>query len=176
MSRGKAAGLDGLTTEHLQHCHQLLPCVLAKLFNLIMDYSYTPKGFCMSYTVPIPKDKSCGKSLTTNDFRGISISPILSKVFEHSILDRYKSYFCIADNQFGFKKSSNCAQAIYSARSIVNYYACRSSTVNLCALDISKAFDRVSHCGLFIKLMCRSIPINLLLVLEDWFNKCYTLS
>ena len=33
---GKAAGLDGLTAEHLQHCHGLLPCVLAKLFNVVL--------------------------------------------------------------------------------------------------------------------------------------------
>ena len=28
-----------------------------------------------------------------------------------------------------------------------------SSTVNLCALDISKAFDRLNHHGLFVKLI-----------------------
>ena len=48
------------------------------------------------------------------------------------------------------------------------------STVNLCALDVSKAFDRMSHHGLFIKLMSRFVPSTLLAVLEDWFSKCYT--
>jgi len=33
MNRRKAARLDDVTAEHLQHCHSLLPCVLAKLFN-----------------------------------------------------------------------------------------------------------------------------------------------
>ena len=33
--RGKAAGLDGLTAEHLQYCHPVLCCILTKLFNLI---------------------------------------------------------------------------------------------------------------------------------------------
>ena len=37
MKRGKAAGLDGITAEHLQHCHPSLPTLLAKLFNLIME-------------------------------------------------------------------------------------------------------------------------------------------
>ena len=31
MKRGKAAGLDGVTTEHLQYCHAILPCVLSYL-------------------------------------------------------------------------------------------------------------------------------------------------
>ena len=33
------------------------------------------------------------KSITVDDFRGISISPVISKVFEHCILDRYSKFF-----------------------------------------------------------------------------------
>ena len=45
-----------------------------------------------------------------------------------------------------------------------------NSTVNLCALDLSKAFDRMNHYGLFIKLMVKRIPQNLLELLENWFR------
>jgi hypothetical protein len=34
-----------------------------------------------------------GKPLTVDDFRGISISPVISKVFEKCILDRYQRFF-----------------------------------------------------------------------------------
>jgi len=44
------------------------------------------------------------KSVTVDDFRGISISPVVSKVFEHCILERYEKFFTTSDNQFGFKK------------------------------------------------------------------------
>jgi hypothetical protein len=30
-----AAGLDGLSVEHLVNCHPILPCILARLFYLI---------------------------------------------------------------------------------------------------------------------------------------------
>jgi len=54
LQRGKAAGLDSLTAEHLQHCHELLPCVLAKLFNLIVRYGYVPTDFGLSdYRIPL---------------------------------------------------------------------------------------------------------------------------
>jgi len=33
LKRGKAAGLDGITAEHLLYSHSLLPCVLAKLYR-----------------------------------------------------------------------------------------------------------------------------------------------
>jgi len=55
--------------------------------------------------VPIPKIKDTRvKSMSCNDFRGIAISPIISKVFEHCVLDRFPTYFNSCDAQFGFKK------------------------------------------------------------------------
>jgi len=39
---------------------------------------------------------------------------------------------------------------IYYVRNIVNHYVTNGSTVNLCALDITKAFDRMNHHGLFV--------------------------
>jgi len=35
---------------------------------------------------------------------GIAICPILSKVFEYCLLDRFKDDAVSADNQYGFKK------------------------------------------------------------------------
>ena len=46
-----------------------------------------------------------------------------------------------------------------------------NSTVNLCALDISKAFDRVNHVKLFSKMMDRNIPVNCILLLSCWYAK-----
>ncbi len=69
LKRGKAAGLDTLTAEHLQYCHQLLPTVLAKLFNLMLRYGCVPTEFGRSYTVPLQKgDKGSSKSITVDAF------------------------------------------------------------------------------------------------------------
>lgn len=174
MKRGKAAGLDDLTAEHLQHSHPLLPCVLAKLFTLFIRTGYVPDQFGLSFTVPLRKVNNASKHLTVDDFRGISISPVLSKVFEHCVLSRYSVFLVTSDNQFGFKKSVGCSHAIYSVRCVIDRYINSGSTVNLCAIDISKAFDRMNHHGLFIKLMQRSLPVQLLTVFENWFFKCFT--
>jgi len=123
MKRGKAAGLGDIFTEHLIFCHPLLPAVLAKLFNLVIRTGHVPAtaSFGMSFTVLIlfprvmPVDS---KSLTVDDFRGISISPVLSKVLEHCLLDRYCEHFVTSDSQFGFKRESSCAHAIYTLRSV----------------------------------------------------------
>jgi len=53
------------------------------------------------------------KSVSVNDYRGILISPVVSKVFEHCILDRYGNFLLASDNQFGFKKKSSSMHAVY---------------------------------------------------------------
>jgi len=44
----------------------------------------------------------------------------------------------------------------------------------LCATDLSKAFDKVNHHALFIKLMKRNIPVQLLHIVENLFTGCLT--
>jgi len=46
------------------------------------------------------------------------------------------------------------------------------STVNVCLLDLSKAFDKMDHSALYLKLMDRSIPVHILNVLQNWFSLC----
>jgi len=56
--------------------------------------------------------------------------------------------------------------------SVVDYYTTRGSTVNLCTLDVSKAFDRVNHHGVYLKLMKRHVPKCFLNLLINWYSRC----
>ena len=66
-------------------------------------------------------------------------------------------------------KNLGCASAVYVLQSVIDYYVALGSTVDICAVDLSKAFDKMNHHGLFIKLMERNISMNLLMLLEHWF-------
>jgi len=59
--------------------------------------------------------------------------------------------------QFGFKSKSSCSHGIFAFKTTVDHYIKNGSTVSVCALDISKAFDRVDHYKLFNVLMDRSL-------------------
>jgi len=56
---------------------------------------------------------------------------------------------------------------------VVNHYVADNSTVNICALHISKAFDRVDHFALLQQLMDRNIPRMAIGVLLDWLQKSF---
>ena len=77
---------------------------------------HEPTSFGQSYTVAIPK---VNKSLTVEAFRGISISCVLSKIFDLCILD-----------QFGLKKKS------FRMRCTVDHYTSRGTTVNIKLMNL----------------------------------------
>jgi len=68
------------------------------------------------------------------------------------------------------KKASSCSRAIYVLRCVTDYCVQSGSTVNICAIDVCKAFNKMNHHGLFVQLIKRHIPINLLSLLEHWFS------
>jgi len=50
---------------------------------------------------------------------------------------------------------------------MIDHYVSSGSTVNVCAIDVSKEFDKMNHYTLFIKLIKRHIGDNLLVLLEN---------
>ena len=54
--------------------------------------------------------------------------------------------------------------------STVNFYVNHGSRVFCSFLDASKAFDRLVHSGLFIKLMERNIPLAFLEIIITWYD------
>ena len=82
LEKGKAAGLDGLTAEHLKFSHPIVTSLLSKLFRLMLKINYVPAGFGLGVTIPIPKHDSLHKIISYDDFRGITISPVISKVLK----------------------------------------------------------------------------------------------
>jgi len=59
--------------------------ILVKLFNLFIKTGHIPVSFDASYTVFIPKCDVHSRNLSIEDFRGISISPVIYKLFEMAV-------------------------------------------------------------------------------------------
>ena len=171
---GKAAGLDSISAEHLKYAHPIITSVLSMLFDLMLKVNYVPDAFGMGMVIPIPKHESRRKGLSSDDFRGITISPVISKVFENCLLVMMKPYMETSEFQFGVKKKFGCSNTIYTVRATVDHFTNNNATVNMCSLDLSKAFDKINHSALFLKLMERGLPKKLILILQCWYNKLFS--
>ena len=84
-------------------------------------------------------------------------------------MNGFQIFLTSGDNQFDFKKGLGCRNAVYAARNIIAQFIKGSNTANLCATDMSKAFDNINHHALFVKLMKRHVPVEFLEMLENWF-------
>ena len=87
---GKAMGVDGLCSEHIKHSHPIVTSVLLRLFNLMLSVRYVPNEFGVGLTIPIPKGSCC--SSRSDEYRGVTISPLISKIFETCLLAKMSSY------------------------------------------------------------------------------------
>ena len=151
---GKHDGAQQLYSDHLIYGTEELDSQLAMLFTLMLTHSYIPESFKRAIITPIPKDKR--KSLNDSEnYRGIALSSVLGKVFDHILMEKNQSIFCSSDLQFGFKKKSSTTQCTFVLKEVVEYYMARGTNVYVTLLDASRAFDRVEYVKLFKLLIKR---------------------
>ena len=81
------------------------------LCNLILISGHVPAQFMVGLTSPVEKGRLGNKTVTFGDYRGIIISPLISKIMETCILHKFEKYFTSSDNQFGFKRKVGCDHA-----------------------------------------------------------------
>ena len=140
---GKAIGADRISAEHILYAHPIIVTILTKLFNLLLLFEYVPNGFGIGILIPIPKsDKDLDR---TDNYRGITINPVISKIFEHCLLTLFNKHLQTSPRQFGFKAKTGCDKALYTVRKTIEYFIEHEATVNVCALDMAKAFDKMNR-------------------------------
>jgi len=59
-------------------------------------------------------------------------------------------------------------------RTIFDKIIAGGNTVSIYVIDLTKSFDKVNHNSLFMKLMKRHIPLELLELLENWVCQSVT--
>ena len=142
---------------------------MSKLFSIFLEVGIVPSDFSLGITTPVPKYKGVRKNVSTDDFRAITVNPIVSKIFEHCLLPCLDN-LTTSSRQFGFKKGVGCINSIHTVRKTVNYFNKNGSTVNLGVIDLKKAFDKTSVFGILHMLQCRDVNPNIIGVLQSWFS------
>ena len=159
----------GLCKFHVLYAHEIVRVILAKLFSSCISHCYVPPFFTKVVFLPLVKDKSKDLQDVSN-YRPIAIVPIFSKLFEACIAVYLCNFLDTHCNQLGFVHGGGCSRAIFSLRTVIQYFLNCRSPVFLCALDAEKAFDRVNHYGLLNVLISRGVPKLFILLFYSWFS------
>jgi len=112
IKRGKAAGADNLTAEHILYSHPSIVIHLRRLFNLILKYSYVPAKFGSGIIIPLVKDHN-GDVCNVDNYRGITLISVISRIFESCLLSKCECYLYSNELQFVKKKQMGWASNIY---------------------------------------------------------------
>ena len=131
-------------------------------------HGIVPSDFLKGTISPIVKN-STGDINAADNYRGVTLCSIFSHTFENALRLKFGHFLLSDDLQFGFKPKHSTNHAVFTLKSCVNYSTKRGSNVFVSFLDFSKAFDTVSHCGLFLKLMDRNVPLCFLMIIMFWY-------
>ena len=112
LSNGKAAGPDGLTSEHIKYADNRLHVLLSVLFTAAHVHGHLPLRMLDTILVPIVKNKT-GDVTDVGNYRPIASATAISKLYELLILSRCEQYFVTSDHQFGFKAGHSTDMSIF---------------------------------------------------------------
>lgn len=131
----------------------LAPKISAILRNLVRAGRF-PLFWRSGNIAPLPKGGS--SSSDPSDYRPISITPVLSKVFERLLSKRLSKFVesndLLPDLQFGFRKGRGTCDALLTISSYLQEALDCGHEARMVGLDFSAAFDRVNHSALIYKL------------------------
>jgi len=68
-------------------------------------------------------------------------------------------------------KHSGCCHALFTFKNVTKYFIKKGSKVYCAFLDSSKAFDKVLHNGLFVKLLKKGMSVRFVRIFQNWYSK-----
>ncbi|MES9882130.1 MAG: reverse transcriptase family protein [Sedimenticola sp.] len=166
LNTGKSADEYNLTAEHLKHSKTVIVPYIVKTFNSILSERQVPDLFKTGILTPVLKKSKDATKM--DNYRGITVTAVLGKLFEYVILERIT--ITQSNLQFGFTKglSPSMASLIVSEAKIEAERNC--NTIYLATLDSQKAFDVVDHRILLDKLYQQNVHPDLWLIVKDLYE------
>ena len=159
----KAVGPDQIPGKFLKLCSHEMAFIYQILFQASLDQGIVPSDWKEANIMPLFKKGD--RSLAEN-YRPISLTSVSGKLLEHvvhsSIMTHFDKYDVLDNAQHGFRKKRSCvSQLIVTINDFANCLK-NSQQIDAILLDFSKAFDKVDHEGLILKLEHLGIRNSLL--------------
>src|SRR5215469_3088445 len=162
----KSLRSDGLYPVHLKILKDELVKSLTMIFNKSLQEGIVPKDFRMANITPIFKK---GDRKMPNNYRPISLTSIVGKIFEAMLTNRLVAHL-EERNLHGFRRSRSCLTNLLEFFDVVVNAADICIAYDVIYLDFQKAFDTVPHVRLLEKLRAHGVRGNLLTWIRNWLK------
>lgn len=171
MKDGKAAGNDGILSEMLKNCKQVIVPFLFKYFNAMFCRGYFPRKWSEATIVPLHKK---GDTNIPDNYRGISLLSILSKVFTHILNVRLMEWAeqngMICEAQAGFRKGRSTTDHIFTLNAMIEKHLLRNTKLYVAFIDFKKAYDTVNRSVLWSVLLRAGIQGKMFKMIQGMYS------
>lgn len=148
-----AVGWDGISSKILKLNANALVPTITHICNLSVSSGVFPAVFKKAIVHPIYKS---GDRNSVSNYRPISVlsslSKILEKILNNTLVNFLEKYHLISNNQYGFRRNKSCEDAVLALTTTAVRNIDRERKCIGIFLDLSKAFDTVS-----VPLLCNKM-------------------
>ena len=174
LKSGRAAGLDEILAEMLKCSSPVAVQLICRFFNAIFSRGHFPKVWTKSSIVPIFKK---GDPSNPDNYRGICLASIFSKVFTSIITKRIQNWAeyenIIDEEQAGFRKGYTTIDNMFILQGIIHKYLTRKRKLYVGFVDFKKAFDTVDRLTLWKILEMYGMKGRMLNILKDMYSSVW---
>ncbi|KAL1459074.1 hypothetical protein WDU94_011083, partial [Cyamophila willieti] len=169
--KSKAGGYDGMDGRMVRTILPYVLPVLTHIFNKSLSTGVFPTEWKSANVVPLQKINS---PTSCNDYRPISLLPILSKALEKlaiwQIIDFAESQNVLDVFQSGFRRRHSTATALVKVTDDIRLSLDAGKVTFLVLLDMSKAFDSVDFDILLATLKSMGLSENALSWIDSYLR------
>ena len=172
LKNGMATGYDGIASEFYKISEPYISKYIVSIFNALYRNAYFPEIWTRALIMPLPKK---GDLSRPENYRGISLLPIFSKIFTHILKEKLLKW-CeqehkICKEQAGFRKNHSTVDNVFIVDTLIRKYLRKKGGRFYCAfIDFSKAFDSVDRNALWQKLLQNNISTCMLKMLMNIYR------
>ena len=151
LDHNKAHGPDNIPARLLKETAAQIAPSLCSLFNKSLRIGVVPDDWKLANVVPVYKH---GEKAEVENYRPISLLSLISKTLERCVFNNIKhhAYEQINPCQNGFVPKKSCITQLIEVLDHIGRDLDRGKQIDVLYLDMSKAFDRVSHAKLLHRL------------------------